>query len=87
MTMRTVGVSQELTRSDKLRLRASRFEREAEAAEAGRQLALASLQRDTASAWLDLYYQRQMRAATATAKGRGSVACPGRGRGLPWWAR
>lgn len=62
MTMRTVGVSQELTRSDKLRLRASRFEREAEAAEAGRQLALASLQRDTASAWLDLYYQRQMRA-------------------------
>lgn len=62
MTMRTVGVSQELTRSDKLRLRASRFEREAEAAEAGRQLTLASLQRDTASAWLDLYYQRQMRA-------------------------
>ena len=62
MTMRTVGVSQEWTRSDKLRLRASRFEREAEAAEAARQLALASLQRDTASAWLDLYYQRQMRA-------------------------
>lgn len=62
MTMRTVGVSQELTRSDKLRLRASRFEREAEAAEAARQLALANLQRDTASAWLDLYYQRQMRA-------------------------
>jgi outer membrane protein TolC len=61
MTMRTVGVSQELTRSDKLRLRASRFEREAEAAEAGRQLALANLQRDTASAWLDLYFQRQMR--------------------------
>lgn len=61
MTMRTVGVSQELTRPDKLRLRASRFEREAEAAEAARQLALANLQRDTASAWLDFYYQRQMR--------------------------
>lgn len=62
MTMRRVGVSQEWTRADKLRLRASRFEREAEAAEAGRQLALANLQRDTASAWLDLYYQQQMRA-------------------------
>ena len=61
MTMHTVGVSQELTRPDKLRLRASRFEREAEAAEAARQLALANLQRDTASAWLDFYYQRQMR--------------------------
>lgn len=62
MTMRRVGVSQEWTRSDKLRLRALRFEREAEAAEAGRQLALADLQRDTTTAWLDLYYQRQMRA-------------------------
>ncbi|CAM3700892.1 TolC family protein [Roseateles saccharophilus] len=62
MTMRTVGVSQEWTRSDKLRLRSARFEREAEAAEAGRQLALANLQRDTAVAWLDLYYQQRMRA-------------------------
>jgi len=61
MTMRTVGISQEWTRSDKLRLRASRFEREAEAAEAGRQLALANLQRDTAIAWLDLYYQQRTR--------------------------
>jgi outer membrane protein TolC len=60
--MRTVGVSQEWTRSDKLRLRSARFEREAEAAEAGRQLALANLQRDTAVAWLDLYYQQRMRA-------------------------
>jgi outer membrane protein TolC len=61
MTMRSVGVMQELTRSDKRRSRAARFEREADASEAGRTLALATLQRDTAVAWLDRYYQERMR--------------------------
>lgn len=61
MTMRSVGVSQEFTRDGKLKARAARFEREAEVAEAGRQLALANLQRDTAMAWLDRYYQERMR--------------------------
>jgi outer membrane protein TolC len=61
MTMRSVSLMQEWTRSDKLQARAARFEREAEAAEASRLLALANLQRDTASAWLDLYYQQRMR--------------------------
>lgn len=36
MTMRSVGVMQEITRSDKLKARSARFNREAEAAEAGR---------------------------------------------------
>lgn len=68
MTMRTVGVSQEWTRSDKLRLRAARFEREAETAEASRQLALANLQRDTAVAWLELYFQQRLRGLLAQQK-------------------
>jgi outer membrane protein TolC len=63
MTMRSVGVMQELTRGSKLKARTARFEREAEVAEAGRALALANLQRDTAVAWLDRYYQERMREA------------------------
>ena len=62
MTMRSVGVMQEFTREDKRRARASRFEREAEAAMASRAMALANLQRDTAQAWLNRYYQERLRA-------------------------
>ena len=61
MTMRSIGVMQEFTREGKLRARTARFEREAEVAEAGRELALANLQRDTAVAWLDRHYQERMR--------------------------
>src|SRR5258708_453220 len=61
MTMRSIGVTQEFTRTDKREARAARFDREAEAAEAGRALALSNLQRDTAIAWLDRYYQEGMR--------------------------
>ena len=61
MTMRSVGIAQEITRSDKLKARTARFDREAEAAEASRAMALANLQRDTAIAWLDRYYQERMR--------------------------
>jgi outer membrane protein TolC len=60
MTMRSVGVMQEITRSDKLKVRSARFNREAEAAEASRAVALANLRRDTAMAWLDRYYQERM---------------------------
>lgn len=60
MTMRSVGVMQEFTRSGKREARTARFEREAETAEAGRQVALANLQRDTAIAWLDRFYQERM---------------------------
>jgi outer membrane protein TolC len=66
MTMRSIGVMQELTREDKRRARASRFEREAESAEAARQLALANLRRDTAMAWLDRHYLERMRALLGT---------------------
>ena len=61
MTMRSVGVMQEWTRSEKLQARSARFEHEAEAAQASRQLALVNLQRDTAIAWLDMHFQQRMR--------------------------
>lgn len=61
MTMRSVGVMQEFTREDKRQARSARFEREAEGAQAGRTLALANLQRETALAWLDRHYQERMR--------------------------
>jgi len=60
MTMRSLGVMQEFTRGDKRQARSARFEREAEVAEAGRELVLANLQRDTARAWLERYYQERM---------------------------
>ncbi len=66
MTMRSVGVMQELTRGSKLEARAARFEREAEVSGAQRELALANLQRDTAIAWLDRYYQERMREVLIT---------------------
>lgn len=61
MTMRSVGVVQEFTREDKRAARAARFEREAEVAQANRIQALANLQRETALAWLDRYYQDRVR--------------------------
>ena len=63
MTMRSIGVMQQFTRGDKREARAARYEREAEAAQVGRTLTLANLQRDTALAWLDLYYQQRIRDA------------------------
>jgi outer membrane protein TolC len=61
MTMRRIGLSQEITRSDKRRLKTESFERNAERAQAQRQLMFAGLQRDTALAWLELYYAQAMR--------------------------
>ena len=60
MTMRRVGVMQELTRSEKLRLRAQRFEIEAEKSLAEKAATTAAIQRDTALAWLDRYYAEAM---------------------------
>ncbi len=62
-TMRTIGITQELTRDAKRQARSARFEREAETAQASRAMALANLQRDTANAGLDRYYQERMREA------------------------
>ena len=61
MTMRRIGVMQEITRFAKRQLRSERFERDAQRAQAQRQLTLANLQRDTALAWLDRYYTQAMR--------------------------
>jgi outer membrane protein TolC len=56
MTMRRIGVVQEITRSDKRVLRAERFEREADRNKAALDMLIASVERDTALAWLERYY-------------------------------
>ena len=60
MTMRGFAVMQEITRADKRKARSGRFEREAEAAQTGRLVALANLNRDTAMAWLDCLFLERM---------------------------
>ena len=60
MTMRSVGVAQELTRTDKRSARTRRAEREADLAAVARQSAVADLQRDTATAWLERSFQEAM---------------------------
>jgi outer membrane protein TolC len=65
MTMRRIGVMQEFTRSEKRQLRAQRFEREAEKSLAEKAATIASIQRDTALAWLDRYYAEATAAAIA----------------------
>jgi outer membrane protein TolC len=56
MTMRSIGLSRELTRTDKRDARAERFEREADAADAAGALTLTELQRGAAMAWLERHY-------------------------------
>ncbi|HYD78466.1 MAG TPA: TolC family protein [Paucimonas sp.] len=65
MTMRRIGVMQEITRADKLRLRAERFEKEVEKGLAERDAAIAVIERDTAQAWFDRYYAERMAALVA----------------------
>src|SRR5439155_11726 len=60
MTMRRIGLMQELTRGAKRELRAQRFEREAEKGIAEKAMATASIQRGTALAWLERYYADAM---------------------------
>lgn len=62
MTMRRIGVMQELTRNDKRQLRAERYDRLADKSLAEKTSAIATLQRDTAIAWLDRYYAERMAA-------------------------
>lgn len=61
MTMRRIGIMQDVPRLEKRQLRAQKFEREAERVQAQRQLTLANVQRDTALAWLDRYYAQAQR--------------------------
>lgn len=60
MTMRRIGVMQEITRGEKLEWRARRFEREAEKSAAERDASVAAIQRDTAIAWLERHYAEAM---------------------------
>lgn len=60
MTMRRIGVMQEVPRAEKRQLRAERFERDAQRARAERRIAVAAVQRNTATAWLDRYYAQAM---------------------------
>jgi outer membrane protein TolC len=73
MTMRRIGVMQELTRLDKRELRAERFEQEAQKSIVERGATLAAIQRDTALAWLDRYYA-EAQAAIITEQARQAEA-------------
>jgi outer membrane protein TolC len=65
MTMRRIGLTQKITRTDKRQLRANRFEREAEKTFAEKTMTTAAIERDTALAWLDLHYAQAMAAVVA----------------------
>jgi len=66
MTMRRVGVSQELTRADKLHWRSARYQIEGDKALAQKDVALAAIQRDTAIAWLEVFYTEEMAGAVSS---------------------
>jgi outer membrane protein TolC len=74
MTMRRIGVIQEYTRADKRRLRAERFEREADKAAAEKERLAAAIERDTALAWLDRYYIEAMIAVIAEQRAQAKLA-------------
>jgi outer membrane protein TolC len=61
MTMRRIGLSQEVPNAQKRQLRAERFAREADRTRAEGQLTLANIQRETALAWIERHYTQQMR--------------------------
>jgi outer membrane protein TolC len=65
MTMRQIGVMQEITRSDKRQARAERFEREADKTLAEKEATVVAIQRNTALAWLDRYYAEAMATVVA----------------------
>jgi outer membrane protein TolC len=60
MTMRRVGLMQELTRSDKRQARSARGERGAERQVAEKAVLASAIGRDTTLAWLELYYATEM---------------------------
>jgi outer membrane protein TolC len=59
MTMRSVGIEFELTRGDRRSARTARYAAEAAAAAATEAVSLAALERGTASAWLNCYFQEE----------------------------
>ncbi|GAB3458107.1 TolC family protein [Massilia terrae] len=70
MTMRRIGIEQELTRGATRDLRAERYERQADKTRAEQAAAAAAIERDTALAWLDLYYAGQMAQLVAEQAGQ-----------------
>src|SRR5260221_346992 len=60
MTMRRIGLMQELTREKKRELRGQKFEREADKSTAEKDAAIAAIQRDSAIAWLERYCAEAM---------------------------
>lgn len=60
MTMRRIGVMQELTRADKRQLRAERAHRDGERIAAERVATLSEVQRETALAWIERGYTDEM---------------------------
>jgi outer membrane protein TolC len=60
MTMRRVGVMQELPRADKRRLKVERVERDIQRIAAERSQVIATVQRETALAWIDRFYSQAM---------------------------
>lgn len=71
MTMRRVGVTQEITSGDKRSLRAKRYELEALKGLAEQEATRAAIQRDAAIAWLDTWYAAAMAGAVAEQRLRG----------------
>jgi len=65
MTMRRIGIMQELTSGDKRQLRAVRYDSVANKSMAEKANTIAAIQRDTAIAWLDRYYVERMAAIVA----------------------
>lgn len=60
MTMRRVGVMQEITSADKRHARTELYQRLADKTRAEQGVTIAAIQRDTALAWLDCYYAEQI---------------------------
>lgn len=76
MTMRRIGVMQELTRSAKRERRADFYLRAADKSLAEKDAATAAIERDTAIAWLDSYFLQELSllAAGQTAQAESEVA-------------
>jgi outer membrane protein TolC len=77
MTMRSAGVMQEFTREAKREARAARLERDADKSIAEKTVAIVSVRRDTALAWLDLYYANAMAAVVAEQSGQARLEIEG----------
>jgi len=70
MTMRSVGLMQELTRADKRKARSDRATLEVGSVAIASQQTLATLQRDAAMAWLDRSFQESMKALLVEQKAK-----------------